>query len=115
MNIDKPLLKSLLIMADIIEACQKLAKVSKLAKQSLACYSDNLERMRYAQFRSAGYLIGSGVIESGCKQIVTQRLKLPGAQWELDGAVLTAKARAAWLSGDWHQLLRARSSLPLAA
>jgi hypothetical protein len=99
----------------VIEACRSLAKKSTLAKQSLAYYGDNLERMRYAQFRTAGYLIGSGVIESGCKQIVTQRLKLPGAQWMLDGAILTAKARAAWLSGDWHKLVSARSLLPLAA
>jgi len=99
----------------VIEACQPLAKKSNLAKQSLGYYGDNLERMRYAQFRAAGYLIGSGVIESGCKQIVTQRLKLPGAQWMLDGAILTAKARAAWLSGGWHKLVSARSLLPLAA
>ncbi|MBI3168390.1 MAG: hypothetical protein HYZ22_12545, partial [Chloroflexi bacterium] len=56
-----------------------------------------------------------GVIESGCKQIVTQRLKLPGAQWHLDGAVLTAKARTAWMSGDWQKLVSARSLLPLVA
>jgi len=99
----------------VIAACQKLARRSNLAKQSLAYYSDNIERMRYAQFRAAGYLIGSGVIESGCKQIVTQRLKLPGAQWELEGAILTAKARAAWLSGNWQSLVSARSRLPLAA
>ena len=99
----------------VIEACQGLAKQSNLAKQSLAYYGDNIERMRYAQFRAAGYLIGSGVIESGCKQIVTQRLKLPGAQWNLDGAILTAKARAAWLSGNWQKLVSARSLLPLAA
>ena len=99
----------------VIEACQRLAKKSNLAKQSLTYYGDNLERMRYAQFRTAGYLIGSGVIESGCKQIVTQRLKLPGAQWNLDGAILTAKARAAWLSGNWQKLVSARSLLPLAA
>lgn len=99
----------------VIEACHPLAKRSNLAKQSLTYYGDNLERMRYAQFRTAGYLIGSGVIESGCKQIVTQRLKLPGAQWMLDGAILTAKARAAWLSGDWYKLVSARSLLPLAA
>jgi hypothetical protein len=77
-------------------------------------HGDNIERMRYAQFRAAGYLIGSGVIESGCKQIVTQRLKLPGAQWHLAGAILTAKARAAWLSGNWHKLVSSRSCLPLA-
>jgi hypothetical protein len=99
----------------VIEACQLLARSSNLAKQSLLYYGNNMERMRYAQFRAAGYLIGSGVIESGCKQIVTQRLKLPGAQWNVDGAVLTAKARAAWMSGNWQKLVSARSLLPLAA
>jgi len=99
----------------VIEACRALSGKSNLANQSLSYFGDNIERMRYAQFRSAGYLIGSGVIESGCKQIVSQRLKLPGAQWELDGAVLTAKARAAWLSNNWPSLVAARSLLPLAA
>lgn len=99
----------------VIEACRLLAKKSKWAQQSLTYYSNNIERMRYDQFRASNLLIGSGVIESGCKQIVTQRLKLPGAQWHLDGAILTAKARTAWMSGDWHKLVSARSLLPLAA
>ena len=98
----------------VIEACRPLAKKSKSAQQSLTYYSNNIERMRYDQFRAANLLIGSGVIESGCKQIVTQRLKLPGAQWHLDGAILTAKARTAWMSGEWHKLVSARSLLPLA-
>ncbi|MCJ7433072.1 MAG: ISKra4 family transposase, partial [Anaerolineales bacterium] len=76
---------------------------------------NNIERMRYAQFRTSGFMIGSGIIESGCKQIVTQRLKLPGAQWPLDGAILIAKARAAWMSGNWQKLVSARSLLSLAA
>lgn len=99
----------------VIEACRLLAKKSKWAQQSLTYYSNNIERMRYDQFRASNLLIGSGVIESGCKQIVTQRLKLPGAQWHLDGAILTAKARAAWMSGEWQKLVSARSLLPLAA
>jgi hypothetical protein len=98
----------------VIEACRPLAKKSKWAKQSLTYYRNNLERMRYDQFRASGLLIGSGIIESGCKQIVTQRLKLPGAQWNLDGAILTAKARTAWMSGEWQKLVSARSLLPLA-
>ena len=98
----------------VMEACQLLERKSNVAKQSLLYYGNNMERMRYAQFRAAGYLIGSGVIESGCKQIVTQRLKLPGAQWNLEGAVLTAKARTAWMSGNWQKLVSARSLLPLA-
>lgn len=98
----------------VIEACQSISKKSALAKQALTYFNNNMERMRYAQFRAAGYLIGSGVIESGCKQIVSRRLKLPGAQWNLDGAILTAKARCVWLSGRWQELVSKRSLLPLA-
>jgi hypothetical protein len=70
--------------------------------------------MRYDRFRAAGYMIGSGTIERACKQIVTHRRCLPGAQWEVKGAIQTAKARASWLSGTWPSLCRARSALPLA-
>jgi len=98
----------------VMEACQSLSKKSSLAKQALTYFGNHIERMRYAHFRTAGYLIGSGVIESGCKQIVSRRLKLPGAQWNLDGAILTAKARCVWLSGRWQELISKRSLLPLA-
>lgn len=99
---------------DVILACEILAHSCLKAKQALTYFSNNIERMRYDKFREAGYMIGSGTIESGCKQIVTQRLKLPGAQWEVSGAVYTAKARAAWLSGFWQSLCDYRSALPLA-
>lgn len=99
---------------DVILACEALAASCTKAQEAITYFSNNIERMRYDKFRSAGYLIGSGTIESACKQIVTQRLKLPGAQWEVAGAVQTAKARAAWLSGSWQVLCNLRSALPLA-
>ena len=99
---------------DVILACEGLSPSCTKAQEAITYFSNNMERMRYAQFRTANYLIGSGTIESACKQIVTQRLKLPGAQWEVAGAVQTAKARAAWLSGDWLSLCNLRSALPLA-
>lgn len=99
---------------DVIAACLNLAPACLKAQQAVTYFTNNTERMRYDQFRAAGYMIGSGTVESGCKQIVTQRLKLPGAQWEVAGAVQTAKARAAWLSDQWQILCDLRSSLPLA-
>ena len=83
---------------DVIAACQALPHSCLQASQAVTYFSNNRERMRYDRFRAAGYMIGSGTIESGCKQIVSQRLKLPGTQWIVSGAVRTAKARAAWLS-----------------
>jgi len=100
---------------DVIAACRVLSKASLVAAQAVTYFTNNGARMRYDQFRAAGYMIGSGTIESACKQIVTQRLKLPGAQWHVTGAVETAKARAVWLSGSWHSLCALRGGLPLAA
>jgi len=54
--------------------------------------------------RQQGYLIGSGTIESACKQIAAARLKCSGARWTLAGVIATAKARAAWLSKTWDIL-----------
>jgi hypothetical protein len=99
---------------EVISACQVLTSSCSQALDEVTYFSNNCERMRYAQFRAAGYMIGSGTIESGCKRVVTHRLKLAGAQWVVEGAVQTAKARAAWLSGFWQPLCNLRSALPLA-
>ena len=99
---------------EVVLACKLLANKHDEARQALTYFSNNSHRMHYDVFRAQAYLIGSGTIESGCKQIVTQRLKRSGAQWIVEGAVLTAKARAAWLSGNWHTLCQKRASLPLA-
>ena len=98
----------------VISACDALSDKSEVASQASNYFRNNAHRMRYDHFRNMGYLIGSGTVESGCKQIVSQRLKRSGAQWNLQGAVLTAKARAAWLSGDWNPLCSFRDLLPLA-
>ena len=100
---------------DVIAACGNLAQSCLVAEQAAAYFTNNCDRMRYDQFRAAGYMIGSGTIESACKQIVTHRLKLPGAQWTVTGAVQTAKARAVWISDQWQALCNLRMALPLAA
>jgi hypothetical protein len=102
----------------VIATCSKLVdhpQAGEAAQKALTYYSNNQHRMDYARFREAGYMIGSGTVESGCKQIITQRLKRSGARWTETGARLTAKARAAWLSGQWDHLVHLRSRLPLAA
>lgn len=99
---------------EVVLACKHLASKHDEARQASTYFSNNSQRMRYDFFRAQGYLIGSGTIESGCKQIVTQRLQRSGAQWSVEGAVRTAKARAAWLSGNWHTLCQKQARLPLA-
>lgn len=65
-------------------------------------------RMNYPAYRARGYQIGSGTVESGCKQIGTQRLKVPGAR-------KVAEARAASLGQEWEMLVQRRMHLARAA
>jgi hypothetical protein len=61
---------------EIIQECRSLLKqVGHPAERLISYYTNNLDRMQYAHFRSNGYFIGSGTVESACKQIVTMRLK----------------------------------------
>jgi hypothetical protein len=93
------------------------SKAADAAHKAVTYFTNNRHRMDYPTYRANGYQIGSGTIESGCKQIVTQRLKVAGAIWELSNAVKTAKARAAFLSDQWDVITSRREhlGLPLAA
>ena len=83
------------------------------ARKAVTYFTNNRQRMRYSEFRAKGYQIGSGTIESGCKQIVKPRLKVAVAIWNLVNCIKTAKARAALLSGQWQTLTARREHLPL--
>lgn len=62
-----------------------------------------LERMDYPAYRQRGWPIGSGLIESSCRQLVGLRLKGPGMHWTEPGALAITALRAADLNDQWHQ------------
>ena len=57
--------------------------------------------MKYADMKSGGCPIGSGVVESACKQIVSERMKLSGMRWLKEGGQRTMTLRCLLLSGIW--------------
>jgi hypothetical protein len=63
--------------------------------------------MQYAQFRSQGLPIGSGITEAACKTVFTQRLKLSGMRWGKPGAQVILNLRVCLLSGVWDETYRA--------
>jgi hypothetical protein len=74
--------------AAVIAAARSIlpqARVRKAAKQHLAYLRTNLPRMHYDRYRAQGLFIGSGVVEAGCRTIVTQRAKLSGMFWGEQG------------------------------
>jgi hypothetical protein len=72
---------------------------SKVITQVLGYLRSNRHRMRYADCRAQGLPIGSGVVESACKMLVTQRMKNSGMRWGQEGgqAILTARS---WCLSD---------------
>jgi hypothetical protein len=61
-------------------------------------------RMEYPEYLAEGWHIGSGAVESACKTVVGQRLKLAGMRWGEDGADALCHLRALYRSekGQWE-------------
>ena len=55
----------------------------------------------YVEYRQKGYVIGSGMMESTCKQVVGNRLKGSGRQWSEPGALAMAALIAQRLNYNW--------------
>ena len=93
------------------------------ARKEIGYLQNNLERMTYGTFRQAGYFIGSGVIEAGCKTVVGQRMKCSGMFWSEEGGQGILDLRCAVLSNRLDAFCQARAdqhatqndALPLAA
>lgn len=62
--------------------------------------------MDYAAMKAQDFPIGSGVVESACKQIVSERMKLSGMRWHRDGAQRTMTLRCILLSGIWDTVYK---------
>jgi len=65
--------------------------------KALNYFVKNRDRMLYATFRKAGYFVGSGVVEAGCKTVVGKRAKQSGMFWHIDGAQNVLATRCAVL------------------
>jgi len=64
--------------------------------------AQRVDRMDYPAYRQRGWQIGTGMIESTCKQLVGLRLKGPGMHWSEHGALAMTALKATDLNGDWH-------------
>ena len=65
-------------------------------------------RMDYPSYRARGLQIGSGRVESACKQLVSARFKQAGMIWDAPGAEAVATVRA-WLKSErWEEALALR-------
>jgi hypothetical protein len=74
------------------------------ASELIGYLERNAHRMEYPEYTAHGWCIGSGAVESACKTVVGQRLKLAGMRWGEDGADTVCHLRALYRSekGQWE-------------
>jgi len=99
---------------DVVESLRFLKGSPALEKaiQSLKRYlKNNANRIDYKTYREMGYMIGTGVVESSNRRIVTQRLKQAGMHWSEYGANTVMALRACYLSTSnlWDELWKLRA------
>lgn len=70
--------------------------------EQVTYFTNQASRMAYDQYRAAGWDIGSGIVESACKQVIAARQKGPGMRWSEAGAHTVAAVRVLLLNDQWH-------------
>jgi len=63
-------------------------------RQQVQYFRNHQHRMDYPRYVANGWQIGSGPVESGCKRLVTQRLKGAGMRWGEQGTNTMCHLRA---------------------
>jgi hypothetical protein len=72
--------------------------VREVYEAAVRSIGKNVHRMDYPYYRSQGWQIGSGSVESACKTVVGQRLKLAGMRWREKGTDEVCRLRALYKS-----------------
>jgi len=83
-------------------------KKKATVNQLLNYFVRRADEMRYDEYLSAGYPIGSGVVEGACKHLVKDRMELTGMRWRIAGAQTILSLRAIYLNDDWKTFNRSR-------
>jgi Uncharacterised protein family (UPF0236) len=83
---------------DSIEALGRsdLESISRLKTY----FGNNASRMDYGDYLRRGFCIGSGLAESSCKRIVSQRLKGSGMRWSVCGGEVIARLRGFFFGNE---------------
>ncbi len=102
--------ETLLFQGQVEQIVHQLTQRATLCPQQAealsaqATYFDNQKRrMQYLELREGGYLLGSGMIESGAKQFKA-RFTGPGMRWSREGISRLLPIRAAVLSHSFDAL-----------
>jgi hypothetical protein len=90
---------------------QKHSRCAEALRREAGYFQDNYRRMQYLETREEGFPIGSGMVESACKQF-RARLAGAGMRWSRSGLERLVPIRAAIMSHRFDELWQNVYHLP---
>jgi hypothetical protein len=78
-------------------------------------YRRNRRHMKYGEYLTAGYPIGTGAVEGACRHLVRDRMERAGMKWSVEGAQAMLSTRAVYVNGDWPAFIEHRIRSELAS
>ncbi|MGQ0603225.1 MAG: hypothetical protein ACT4QE_16195, partial [Anaerolineales bacterium] len=94
------------------DAAKTHRKVADDLRREAGYFADNLRRMQYLEIREDGLPIGSGMVESGCKQY-RARFAGPGMRWSRAGLERLLPVRTAIMGHGFDDWWKTVCHLPL--
>lgn len=85
------------VAATLRDWADEFPSMAKELRSEAGYFETNKRRMQYLELREDGFPIGSGMVESGCKQF-RARFNGPGMRWSRTGAERMIPVRAAIMS-----------------
>jgi hypothetical protein len=87
---------------DLLRAIRRHVETSDEARKCFQYLHRNRQRMSYPKFEAEALCVGSGVVETGCKVVVSTRLKRAGMRWTAAGSNAILALRCSKLSGRFQ-------------
>lgn len=108
------------VIAWMKEKVKNLAKtLQEEAYQEIDYFNNNKDRMHYDEYLKLGISVGTGNIESACKQVICKRFKKQGMRWRPKDNVKVLNIRLHLLNGtlrsEFVKLIKKESYQPLVA
>jgi hypothetical protein len=90
------------LQEDLREWAQTVGDPDAVLRKTANYLGTHQARLRYPLFRAAGWPIGSGVVEAGCKNVIALRFKRKSTRWKALGMRAILHLRLDILNDRWE-------------
>jgi hypothetical protein len=91
------------VISQLQEVLKETPAKAAVVEREIQYFKNNQHRMNYPLAQKNGEPLGSGAIESTCRQYQC-RFKRPGQFWSIEGDEAIMCLETFWRNGRWNQL-----------